>query len=77
MKQFESCIVNILEIANIIGAKSVSIPAISSGIFSFPRELCAKILIDKVAQWFYLQGSKAQNFATNSNIEFEEALKIT
>jgi len=40
-KQLESCVVNILEMAKIIGAKSVSIPAISTGYFGFPRELCA------------------------------------
>jgi O-acetyl-ADP-ribose deacetylase (regulator of RNase III) len=40
-KQLESCVVNILEMATIIGAKSVSIPAISTGYFGFPRELCA------------------------------------
>ena len=46
-KQLESCVVNILEMAKIIGAESVSIPAISTGIFSFPKELCAKIMIER------------------------------
>ena len=49
IRQLESCLVNILEMANIIGAESVSIPAISTGINSFPNEFCASIMIDKSA----------------------------
>ena len=45
----ESCVVNILEMAKIIGAESVSIPAISTGSHSFPKELCASIMIEKAA----------------------------
>jgi len=37
---------NILEKAAKLGCKSMSVPAISSGIFGFPRDLCAKILFD-------------------------------
>jgi len=38
--------------ANIIGAKSVSIPSISTGIYEFPIDTCASIMIDRVGQWF-------------------------
>ena len=41
IRKLESCVVNILEMAKIIGAESVSIPAISTGIHCFPREICA------------------------------------
>ena len=43
----ESCIVNTLEMAKHLKVKKVSLPAISSGIFGFPKDLCAKIMIEK------------------------------
>lgn len=39
-----SCLINILEHAKELEARSVSIPAISSGIFGFPVNRCAAIL---------------------------------
>ena len=39
-----ACIINILECAKKLKAKSVSIPAISSGVFGFPISSCARIL---------------------------------
>ena len=44
MRQLESCVVNTLEMAKLIGAESVSIPAISTGINSFPKELWRDLL---------------------------------
>jgi hypothetical protein len=41
--------------AKLIGAESVSIPAIGTGIQSFPREVCASIMIERIAQWFYFK----------------------
>ncbi len=49
IRQLETCIVNILEMATILGTDSVSIPAISTGIYSFPKELCASIMIERVS----------------------------
>jgi O-acetyl-ADP-ribose deacetylase (regulator of RNase III) len=45
--------------AKIIGAKSVSIPAISTGIYSFPKELCASLMIQRIVQWFEYQRIQA------------------
>ena len=47
IKLLESCVVNTLEMAKYLGIKSVSLPAISSGIFGFPKDKCAKIMIEK------------------------------
>jgi O-acetyl-ADP-ribose deacetylase (regulator of RNase III) len=49
IRQLETCIVNILEMATILGTDSVSIPAISTGIYSFPKELCASIMIERAS----------------------------
>jgi len=45
VKSMESTIVNILETSKSIGAQSMSMPAISSGLFGFPIAKCAKIIL--------------------------------
>jgi len=40
-----SAILNTLQRAKEIKAQSVSIPAISSGIFGFPKERCVEIIL--------------------------------
>ena len=42
----EAAVINTLEKAKEIDAKSVSIPAISSGIFGFPKTDCANIMVN-------------------------------
>ena len=42
---------NTLKSADNYGCRSVSIPAISSGTFGFPKRLCAKILFDTVERF--------------------------
>lgn len=42
---------NILELATQKQFKSISIPAISSGIFGFPKDKCAKILIEESVKY--------------------------
>ena len=41
--QLSNTIMNTLKAANQLGCKTVAIPAISSGIFGFPKPLCATI----------------------------------
>ena len=37
--------------ANSLKLKSLSIPAISSGLFGFPKEECAKIILTNIINW--------------------------
>ena len=43
-----NAVYNSLVIANKLGCRSISIPAISSGIFGFPRPLCAQIIFSAI-----------------------------
>ena len=43
-----SCYRSILEVAEEIGAKTVAIPAISTGIFGFPADLAAEIAVTAI-----------------------------
>ena len=47
---------NSLKAAESKNCRSVSIPAISSGIFGFPKDQCAKVLFDEVERYFDSQG---------------------
>ena len=51
----ESTVINILESAKKIGAKSVAMPAISAGMQGFPLERSSNIIIDQCIQWSLLQ----------------------
>ena len=53
-KAINSC----LEVGLQKGFKSISIPAISSGIFGFPKDRCAKILVNETIAFF----EKLDNF---------------
>jgi O-acetyl-ADP-ribose deacetylase (regulator of RNase III) len=44
--KLKSAVKNSLELASDKGLTSISMPAISSGIFGFPKDRCAKILVD-------------------------------
>ena len=45
VKKLKNAVLNTLLLASEKGLRSISIPAISSGIFGFPKDLCAKILV--------------------------------
>ena len=42
---------NVLTLAELYNLRSVSIPAISSGVFGFPKPLCAEILLATTAEF--------------------------
>ena len=59
-----SAVKSSLELASSKGLSSVSMPALSSGIFGFPKDRCAKILVS-TARDFLLKNS-------NSSVQFVE-----
>jgi len=46
------CVRSCLDTANKLKAKSLSMPAISTGIFRFPKPTCAEIMFDTVLHYF-------------------------
>jgi O-acetyl-ADP-ribose deacetylase (regulator of RNase III) len=49
--KLKSAVLSSLKLASEKGLKSISIPAISSGIFGFPRDRCANILVHEGARF--------------------------
>ena len=47
----KDAVLNALTQANYLGCKSVSIPAISSGIFGFPKDLCAQLMMQTIERF--------------------------
>ena len=50
-EKLTSAVRNSLDKADELGVASISLPAISSGIFGFPRERCAEILLGTARDW--------------------------
>lgn len=67
-----SAIQKVLELAQKNDVKTISIPAVSSGIFGFPKDECAKIMID-VAIKNCLKGKSCINEIRFTNIDFMTA----
>ena len=49
--KLKKAVLNSLRIADLYNLKSISMPAISSGIFGFPKPECAKILLETAAEF--------------------------
>ena len=49
--KLKSAVISVLELASEKGLRSVSLPAISSGIFGFPKDRCARILVGEAAKF--------------------------
>ncbi|MCC6346240.1 MAG: macro domain-containing protein, partial [Nitrospirales bacterium] len=46
-----NAVVNSLRLASEKGLESISFPAVSSGIFGFPKDRCARILVGEAAEF--------------------------
>lgn len=71
---------NSLNIAEELNAKSISIPAISSGIFGFPKPYCAYLMLDVAATYLHenkgatsIEEIRLTNFDQPTVIIFENA----
>lgn len=60
----------VLDLCELHRLASVSIPAISSGVFGFPKELCASVFFDMIETW--LDASQARNLAEIRLCNFDE-----
>jgi O-acetyl-ADP-ribose deacetylase len=63
--KLRAAIRNSLELASDRKFKSISMPAISSGIFGFPKDRCAQILVEET-----------KNFLVNNNITSLEMVEF-
>jgi len=80
-EQLKSATWNSLVKARELNIKSIAFPAISSGIYRFPKTKCAEIMIDTVLQWTkkYSQGPPREIWFSNIDEEtvrvFEQEFK--
>jgi O-acetyl-ADP-ribose deacetylase (regulator of RNase III) len=58
-----------LDLAEREGCRTVAMPAISSGIFGFPKERCAEILFDQAEAWFAAHPSSVLRELRFTNID--------
>ncbi len=76
--KLKNALISSLKLASEKGLRSISIPAISAGIFGFPKDRCAKILVGEAVR--YLNGSpesslKEVNFCLIDEQSIEYFLK--
>ena len=72
-----STLVSTLEMAKYLKCESVSIPAISSGIFGFPKDRCADIMLETSLKWVKkgpgsIKNIRFCNFDAPTVIEFKK-----
>jgi len=67
----EMCVVASLEKANQLKLKSISLPAISTGIFRFPKPLCATIMFQCVTDWILNNKDKSLQEIRFTNFDDE------
>ena len=76
--------INALDAAKELGAKSIAFPAISTGTFNYPVDLCAQIMIETCVQWAlvqkkyincYLENIKLMNIDDRNHQVFQTEFK--
>lgn len=55
-----SAIISVLKLASEKGLRSISVPAISAGIFGFPKDRCARILVGETAAFLKQHGTSLE-----------------
>jgi O-acetyl-ADP-ribose deacetylase (regulator of RNase III) len=55
-KKLKNAVRRVLHVASEKGFSSISMPAISAGIFGFPKDLCASIILNEIAD--FIKGDK-------------------
>jgi O-acetyl-ADP-ribose deacetylase (regulator of RNase III) len=68
--KLKSAVWNSLRVAAEKGLKSIAMPAISSGIFGFPKDKCAKILVNESKN--YLQNNPINSIEVIEFCVFDE-----
>ena len=51
MPNYRQAVSGSLRVADELGLKSIAFPAISTGIFGFPKERAAKIILKSIAEY--------------------------
>ena len=68
-----SAVRSALDLADQYRLRSVSMPGISSGIFGFPKPLCAQIMIQTIAEWLAGHRESSVREVNTCNIDGETA----
>lgn len=71
--QLASAVRNALDLADRHDVRSVSIPAISSGIFGFPKPLCAEVMLRTIREWLAAHPESALREVNACNIDSQTA----
>ena len=71
--QLASAVRSALEAAEAHDLESVSIPAISSGIFGFPKPLCAEVMLRTIREWLAAHPGSALREVNACNIDSRTA----
>ena len=69
-KKLRKAIKSVLALAQETGFKSISIPGISTGIFGYPKDKCAKILLEESMNYFVKNKDTSSSPNTIDTIEF-------
>ena len=71
-------VVNALDAAKKLGAKSIAFPAISTGMFNYPVDECGRVMIETCVQWAMVQrGPQACSLENIRLMNIDDAAHFT